>query len=508
MMIHMLDSLAGHQSNSLVVPCKSCSSPLTGSWELVKDASKDGASININCLFDSDGEIGEVNPYCLACYPNRISVSQLNQQIKKLLAQLAEKTKEVANPKTQLQQEMEKCTFTGSDLTPANPFVSQANHLEIVNDGLRSQLEERNRMFEKLKDQAKDKIDALKRENITLQESLREEKFENSKLREMLKTTMRPVEEIYPERGNKEPDWTAPSMSASQLELTGYCIRLISDEAKKQLEQLDNLLQDFEAAFPSNGQLNFAFDFSTVRTQTVSNLERFVKEQVIERLTDSQKGIEMILEQKEKDKLGILESYQELHKKFANFHMPEDVINQLYQPITTHIDNLDKTIAQTTNFLRTIEHIRQLFADLPETIKVKHIEPDVTPAPPSQAPAELEPSQNTSVTETPVTRNPSLVINSLSLAPPIKPSVDAKPNTDQSAPVPAEVSRDLVPKDKQSNPVAPKIAEKQLIIKGPAILQETNGTKSTPARSTDLIRMTESSEENPQENTGSPRKID
>ena len=51
--------------------CTSCKTALAGTWELVKDASKDVASIALKCYFDSDGREGVVLPYCSGCYSNR-----------------------------------------------------------------------------------------------------------------------------------------------------------------------------------------------------------------------------------------------------------------------------------------------------------------------------------------------------------------------------------------------------------------------------------------------------
>ncbi len=440
--------------------CKMCKQPLSGKWELLRDPNKDVMSIQISCMFDSDGQPGAVNPYCLNCYSTRSTHNQV-------LLELNEKKRENISLKSQLQ--------------------SNANDLK-------NQLEEKDKNFERLKEQAKEKFDHFKKENAALLSERRNLEDQIAKLgQELLAAKSNTVKEVLTEQGSKARDSPTPSITDSHFQNTD--ISLISEETRTQLELLDSLLQEFQDAFCLDGKNPQIFSFSSLRDKVISELGRFVKNQVLDRLSDSREGMEKIKERKEQDKKGILESFRQSTEGYSKCNMPEEVIKKLTEPIFQHIDKLDQTIEKSNNFLKRIGEVQIQFEIPEDKLETDHELKKETPTAENSSPVEPKKPEHSSEEKVePNTTTGDAHPNDPN--PKASAADESSKNPSPSIPVPAEESKVSDPETptKHGNPFSP--CNESPAIYAPSTDSEPNPTAKSPTDAqTDNQHSTEKREQ-------------
>lgn len=344
------------------VGCKMCNVEIRGTWEIVRDQTKEGISIALACMFDSDGQVGLVTPYCTQCYPKRPSITQLSANSQFFSAQQPEKKKDFFSPKNQNPQEK---SHTGQQ----ELFI------------LRAQLEEKDKQFRTIKEQATTKIEGLKKEIAGLAETNQSLREENHQLREQFSSQQTQMNSsMSKEKCNFKRDLRNDSFTEISEQT------LISESTKGLLDQLDLLLHQFEAAFPHQ-EPHSPFNFATVRDRIIAELQGFVEQQFRDRLADSQKGIDLILEQKNKEKSGILQKIQDTYQSLVQLNVPELVVNQMNQTIQNHIESLDKTIEIAARFSEKIAELKQLNPPVAGPAQALQSQ-----SPAAQPEAEIEPS--------------------------------------------------------------------------------------------------------------------
>jgi predicted RNase H-like nuclease (RuvC/YqgF family) len=120
--------------------------------------------------------------------------------------------------------------------------------------------------------------------------------------------------------------------------------RLLSAETKRQMQLMDSLISKAEVGFPNNSKIEFGFDFSTVRKNTIETIQPFVANLSKETLSELQKRVETIEQDKTKQQSEINKIKKESNESYLKNKVDQSTINQKDKPILTFVSQLEEII--------------------------------------------------------------------------------------------------------------------------------------------------------------------
>jgi DNA repair exonuclease SbcCD ATPase subunit len=115
-------------------------------------------SIRIDCLFDSDGITQALNTYCKKCYPNRKSISDLENFKRSLLVSDGQKTREITALREKINQDFAKFQKILQEKYQNIDFLSRENQ------DLKQKLEKEEEKFNKMKEKFRERLDQINKE--------------------------------------------------------------------------------------------------------------------------------------------------------------------------------------------------------------------------------------------------------------------------------------------------------------------------------------------------------
>lgn len=190
-------------------------------------------------------------------------------------------------------------------------------------------------------------VQALTKEIESLKEQLKKQK-------EAADGQLKESQSLKTQLNQSQVEASSLKSQLDKLVLEEKSNRLLSAETKGQMLLMDSLISTAEMDFPNNSKDEFGFDFSTVRKQTIETIQPFVAKLFRDTLSELQKRVETIEQDKTKQKSEILKTKEESNDSYRKSKVDQSTIEQKDKPIMAYVSHLDKIIKDAKELKQSI----------------------------------------------------------------------------------------------------------------------------------------------------------